>query len=385
MPEEKDTRLRVGFLTTELGVGGAEKVVFELARRLDRERFDVVGVWCLKPADGYYAGELSRFSIPFESAGIRGPADVPFKLRRLRRHLAAARLDLLNAHLFHASVAGRLASRAAGVRRLVVTHHFREKRWWRHMAERMLQRSPDAATAVSSGVAALVSSGLHLPLNSIRVIPNGVDVATIGEKVAGGRAEGRRRLRVPEGARLVGTVGRLTPEKDPLTLLEAFALLAREDDSLRLMYVGDGPLHEKVFKRIGVLGLRDRASIVGFLPDVPGALAAMDFFALASRIEGHPLALLEAMAAGLPAAATDIAAVREILDGREGVMATCPPGKPELLAEALRKLLTDSDLAAAQASAARELVSEKFTVQRMVRDYEALFEELVANGSEAGK
>jgi glycosyltransferase involved in cell wall biosynthesis len=383
MSEEKSPRLRVGFLTTELGVGGAEKVVFELARRLDRERFDVVGVWCLKPADGYYAGELSRFGIPFESARIHGPLDVPFRLRRLRNHLAAARLDLLNAHLFHASVAGRLASRAAGVRRLVVTHHFREKRWWRHMAERMLQRSPDATTAVSSGVAEMVSSGLHLPLNSIRVLPNGVDVEDISRRVSAGRAEGRRRLRVPEGARLLGTVGRLIPEKDPMTLLEAFSILAREDESLRLMYVGDGPLHEKVFKRIGALGLRERASIVGFLPDVPAALAAMDAFALASRVEGHPLALLEAMSAGLPIVTTDIPAVREILGGREGVLGTCPPGSAESMADELRKVLADSDLATSRAAAARALVAENFTIERMVRDYEQLFEDLAAPGAGA--
>ncbi len=373
---------RVGLLTTELGAGGAEKVVFELANRLSRKRFEVVGVWCLKSADGYYAGELSRVGIPCWGAGARHAGDL-LALRALRKQLQAARLDLLNAHLFHAAMAGRLVARRAGVRSLVVTHHFHERRAWRHFAERLWLGRAQAVTAVSRSVANSLAAGLRIAPEEVRVLPNGVDLAAIEAKVPSGRAEARRRLRLPTEARVVGTVGRLSPEKDPLTLLEAFARLAAEDQSLRLIYVGDGPLHEKLFKRIGALGLRERAQIIGFWADVPAALAAMDIFALSSLTEGHPLALLEAMGAGLPVAASRIPAVLEILGPTGEGALTFTAGRPEELATELGKLLKDRDLAARTGSAGKAAVRRNFTVARMIGNYEDLFAELLSLPEEA--
>ncbi len=368
---------RVGFLTTEFGAGGAEKVVFELARGLDRNRFELAGVWCLGPTEGFYAGEFERAGIHHAGCGARGVIDVPWALLRLSRQLRDARLDLLNAHLFHASLAARLMARGAGVGQLVVTHHFSEQRAMRHRAERFLGGRAQAVTAVSATVAELLSSKQGLPLASVRVIPNGVDHEAIAAGVVGNRLEARRRLRVPPDARVVGTVGRLVHEKDPLTLLEAFAQVAAKDPTLRLIYVGDGPLHEAVFNRIGELGLRERAAIVGFRADVPGALAAMDVFAVSSLTEGHPLALLEAMAAGLPIVASRIAAVAEVLGpGNEGAL-ICAPRRPEEFAAAIRKFLDDSDLAARHGAAARARVAECYSLERMLSGYERLFGELL--------
>jgi glycosyltransferase involved in cell wall biosynthesis len=368
---------RVGFLTTEFGVGGAEKVVFELARGLDRNRFELAGVWCLASAEGFYAGEFERMGIHHGGCGARGTIDAPWAVLRLRRILRDARLDLLNAHLFHASLAARLVARGAGVGQLVVSHHFNEQRAMRHRAERFLLGRAQALTAVSATVAELLSSKQRLAPAAVRVIPNGVDHEAIAARVRTSRLEARRRLRVPEDARLVGTVGRLVPEKDPLTLLEAFAQVAAEDPALRLVYVGDGPLHEVVFNRIGELGLRERASIVGFWTDVPGALAAMDVFAISSLSEGHPLALLEAMAAGLPIVASCIAAVEEVLGPEAESALICAPGQPVEFAVAIRKFLGDSDLAARSGAAARARVAQRYSLERMLSGYERLFAELL--------
>ncbi len=377
MPERSDGgKPRVGFLTAELGAGGAEKVVFELARRLDRKRFDVAGVWCLGPAEGYYAGELDRVGVPCRGCGARGAIDAPWAMWRLRSELGRAKLDLLNAHLFHASAAARLAA-GRRVSHLVVTHHFNETREMRFRLERMMGRRSSTVTAVSESVGDRVAQGLKLQPGAVRIIPNGVDLAAIGAKVPSARAESRRRLRVPDGARLIGTVGRLAPEKDPLTLLEAFAMLAREDAALRLVYVGDGELHEAVHRRICELGLGERASVVGFWSDVPLALAALDLFALTSVTEGHPLALLEAMGAGLPIVASRIPAVSEVLGAGEKGALTCSPGRPEQFAAAIRNLLDDSGLAAGCSSAARARAIDHYTVDTMLNGYEELFAELL--------
>jgi len=379
MPEEEDgrNRPRIGFLITELGAGGAEKVVFELARRLDRKRFDVAGVMCLGPAEGFYAGELDRVGVPVYGCGARGAIDAPWALLRLRKAIAGSKLDLLHAHLFHASAAAHMAAPRRRVPHLVVTHHFNEPREGRFRFERMVGRRPSAVTAVSRSVADRVARGLKLGSSAVRVIPNGVDAAAIESRARKARGEARRRLRLPEDVRVIGTVGRLSPEKDPLTLLEAFARLAREDQSLRLVYVGDGDLHEAVHKRIGELGLRERARVVGFWSDVPAALAALDVFVLTSITEGHPLALLEAMAAGRPVVASRIPAVLEVLGPVEEGALTCAPGSSEQFAAAIRKLLDDRVLAAGCAAAAAARVAGSYDMESMLEAYEGLFAELL--------
>jgi glycosyltransferase involved in cell wall biosynthesis len=370
--------IRVGFLTTELGGGGAEKVVCELARRLSRERFEVAGIWCLGPADGFYAGELTRTGLSVWGAGIRGVWSAPAGLLALRARLRSARLDLLSAHLFHASLAGRILAGRSPATALVVTHHFPESRAWRHALERWCPGKASRLSAVSATVAGAVASGLRVPRESVRVVPNGVDASAFEPGRPAARSEARRRFGLPEDCRVIGTVGRLVDHKDPLALLEAFAPLAREDPGLRLLLVGEGPLGEQVRRRAESLAVGRSVVLAGFVPDVPACLAAMDVFAMPSRREGQGLALREALAAGLPAVATRIPAFEETAGPSGVAVLLVPPGDGAALTSALRSLLADRELAGRLAGAGRDLVRERFPIERMVAGYEELFAEAVS-------
>ncbi len=390
MPENEDPSLsgkareplpRVGFVTTELGAGGAEKVVCELARRLPRDRFEVAGVWCLAPADGFHAEVLVGAGIPVRGAGIRGILGAPSGLLRLRSGLRGAGLDLLSAHLFHAGLAARLAVTGRPAPRLVVTHHLPEVRGWRHRVERHWPGRVAAYTAVSATVAGSMVEGLGLPPGSVRVIPNGVDAGAFARDMLPERSAARRRLGLPEGARVVGAVGRLVPEKDPLALLEAFAILAAQDPELHLLWVGDGPLRGEIRQRGESLGLAGRVALAGFLPDVREGLAAMDAFAMPSRSEGQGLALLEALAAGLPAVATDIPAFRETAGDPGRAARLVSPGDAAGMAGALRSILADAQQARQLGEAGRALVRERFPIDAMVGGYADLFAGVLAGRS----
>jgi glycosyltransferase involved in cell wall biosynthesis len=139
---------------------------------------------------------------------------------------------------------------------------------------------------------------------------------------------------------VVGTVGNLTLKKDHRTLLAAFAQLVGAEGRARLVLVGAGPLEDALRTYAAQLGVSDQMVFAGSRGDVPDLLSAFDVFALSSRYEGLPIALIEAMAAGLPVVATDVGGVAEVVDdGRNGYLVE--EGDPSALATRLAKLLAD--------------------------------------------
>ncbi len=375
----KESRpVRVGFLSTELGGGGAEKIICELARRLPNSDFEVAGVWEVSDSRGLYARKMSEEGIALSSLGVKNFLGLPGALSRLRSELEEANVDVLNAHLFHAALLGRRVCRGQGPA-LVVSHHFNETRKWRFALERLAGGSPAAVTAVSGQVAARVSAGLHLAPGTVQVIANGVEQEQFSrpdlEKVAGLRRE----LGCGASGRIIGALGRLVKEKDPQTLLKAFALLAAEHQDAVLVYFGDGPLRSVLEAAVGDLNLSGRVFLPGFVDDVSTALGAIDVFVTSSVTEGHPLALLEAMAAGRPIVASDIVAHSEIVNppgnagDAEQVFKTFNPGDSSAAALEIGKCLNDIELSVEMGRRAAAIVSSRYGIEPMVEEYRRVF------------
>jgi glycosyltransferase involved in cell wall biosynthesis len=227
----------------------------------------------------------------------------------------------------------------------------------------MLRRSFDALVAVSDDVRDHYSEIVGPGRAAIAVVPNGLPFATL---LATARAADpvavRRRHGVPDGARLVVTVGRLAPEKDHHTLLAALARLSTTGDGSRppwfVVIAGDGPLDGELRATAARLGVADRVRFAGRLstPDVLALLGTADIFVLPSRHEGHPVALAEAMACGLACTGSDTTGIRDLLiEGRTGRLH--PPGDPAALATVLDDLLADDAQRAALGAAAPTAVA----------------------------
>ena len=174
---------------------------------------------------------------------------------------------------------------------------------------------------------------------------------------------------------LVIGVGRLAAPKDPLTLVEALQRLER--GSFRALLVGDGPLREDVTAAVHGAGLEDDVVLAGERRGLGALLAGADVFVLASRSEGLPISVLEAMAAGLPVVASDVGGVAEaVVDGKTGLLV--PPGDSGALAEALHALLGDPASRRTMGAAGRARARAHFDLPRFRDDHVALYERVLA-------
>src|SRR3990172_10037066 len=222
--------LRVMQLITELRPGGAERVVYELARRLPRERF-AVEVCSLRPASGAVAEWLRAAAVPVHSLEMKAKLDLraPGRLVRLLRERRTA---LLHTHLFHANVLGRAAARRLGGVRVLGTLHIVERRFrpWHFWLDRWTLGRDEVEVCVSEAVRDFTHRRAGIPLAQLRTIPNGVDLVRFRACAAARRrGETAAALRAVLGlaprATLALAVGRLEPQKGYADLVDAWAQL----------------------------------------------------------------------------------------------------------------------------------------------------------------
>lgn len=222
--------------------------------------------------------------------------------------------------------------------------------------------------------------GTGVRLRRWRVVHNGVDLAEF-QNVPGARTRIRAELGLPDDAFVVALLGRIVPWKGHEMFLDALERLLPEHPQMMGCIVGEGwrghDFEQRLRARVDSGPLKGRVIFAGFRPDVPALLQSVDALAHTS-IEPEPFGrvIVEAMAARLPIVATAAGAVLEILeDGRTGLLV--PPGNAAALAQALHRLMSDPDLGQRLATAARQEVETRFTVQQYVAGVQAVYEELL--------
>jgi glycosyltransferase involved in cell wall biosynthesis len=340
--------------------------------RYDAARFDVglVGLKHPEPATRWLADQ----GLPVHHLGRHR-----FDPRILRDLVVLARgrgTRILHVHGYAAADFGRVAARLAGTG-LVLHEHFADPAMpaYQGLADRALASLTDRAIAVSHSTREFLVRERFVPPDRVRLIWNG---APLDEFAPAGPHRGRRVRRdlgLPEGALVVGSIGRLNAQKGHRFLLEAAAPLCRRRRNLRVLVVGDGDLMEDLRGQASTLGIADRVVFAGHRTDVPDVLAALDVFCISSLYEGTPLALFEAMAAGRAVVSTAVDGCREVLeDGESGLLV--PPGDAGALEAALDRVLGDPGLRDALGRGALE-ASRAYDVRSCVAQMEALYDEIL--------
>lgn len=357
-------------VTYSLGVAGSELVARDLALRLHSSALHCSV--CAVDFGGPLADDLTHAGIPALVMGRRPGFDWRLVVRfyTLFRRM---RPDIVQTHHLGQLVYAGPGARLAGASLVHVEHEYfslmgaRSRRLMASLG-RLCQRF----VAVGEEVRAFLVKEIGLPADRVRVIANGIDLDAYPCHPPGSRAD----LGLPDGVRLVGCVARLEVDKAHETLLSAFAAGLAHDRAVHLVLVGDGSLRGSLGERARALGLAERVHFLGVRRDVPTLLPHLDVFVLPSLREGLPVALLEAMAAARPIVATGVGEVsRVVLDGDTGL--SVAPGDPDALGRALRRLLDDRALASRLGCAARRHVETHFSLDRTVRGYREVYEELL--------
>lgn len=325
-----------------LGVGGAEVLAARLARQM-RDTFRFVFV-CLDEL-GTLGEELRAEGFPVRVLGRRPGADWTCT-QRLADLLRRERVDLLQAHQYTPFFYGLTARLLYRRPPILFTEHGRAfpdyPRPKRMIANRLLLERRDRVVGVGQAVCQAVIHNEGIPARRVAVIYNGINLAAFADGVAQ-RDVIRQALGVGDRDFVMILVGRLDPLKDHATAIRTLEEVRRRRPDARLVLVGDGPERGRIESVIARQQLAPYVRLLGLRSDVARLLSAADLFLLTSVSEGIPLAVIEAMAAGLPVVATHVGGVGEVVqDGETGLLA--PSGDPAAVAGQVLRIAADPAL-----------------------------------------
>lgn len=384
-PSPRDGVPLVVHVVDSLGVGGMENGLVNIVNATPGHRYRHAIV-CLREA-----GPMAERLRPDAGCAVhvlgKRPGKDPAAYGRLWRLLRALRPDVV--HTRNLPAADMVVPAfAAGVPVIVHGEHGRDaieetganRRY--NLLRRLVEPAVDHYIALSREIEDWLTGRVGLPASKVGRIINGVDARRFHPAAAGTRAltGAPPGFAGPEQV-VFGTVGRMAEVKDQPTLARAFVrLLDRVPDGrrrLRLVLVGDGPLRRECATILAEGGATDLAWLPGGRDDVPAVLRGLDVFVLPSRTEGICNTILEAMATGLPVAATAVGGNGELVaDGETGMLV--PRLDPDRLADAMAAYATEPGLRRAHGAAGRARVEAEFALERMVDRYLGTYDRLLA-------
>ena len=372
VPESSSTvPVRVAWLIKGLGPGGAEQLLVSSARVADHARFQYHAAY-VRPDKDQLVAQLAASGVAATllGGGRFGQLVWPWRLRRF-----ITGFDVVHAHSPLVAGVTRVAARTIPSGRRPSTVSTEHNVWGNFSWPTRILNAVSAGLdgrrwAVSEEVRRSMWPRLRA---GTEVLVHGIVQADLPPS-EGTRERVRTELGIPDGAVVAMTVANLRREKDYPNLLHAVHLALARETRLVVLAVGQGPLADEVRDLHRELGLGERVRLLGYRSDVRDLLAAADLFVLGSAFEGLPVSIMEAMAAGLPVAATAVGGVPEaVVDGETGILV--PPRDPDALADAMARLATDPGLRSRMGATARRRAT-LFDIRAAVDEEQRAYAEL---------
>lgn len=382
-------KIKVLMLINSLVPAGAESLLLDIARHIDKDRFEISV--CYIEDDDTLARDFENLGVPVVGLRTRRKPDIKAVLG-LYRVFKEMDIDILHTHLPYAGVLGRIVGRLAGVPRIISTQHNVPGAFHKQtlIADRLTLPLADVVTAVSEPVEEAFFGESHpfsvdLFEKGVKTctIYNGVDLGLIDEALEKtDRRQKKKEFRLGIDDPVVGIVARFVAWKGHKDLIEAMATVVKQQPDAKLLVVGWGEIEGELKALTGKLNLEENVIFAGRREDVYEILSIMDLFVLPYRYEGLfkgggvGIAIMEAMAAKRPVITTNVPGISSaVINNQTGSIV--PQRNPAALAEAILVLLENPQEATRLGKGGRKLIEEKFTIQATVAQYEALYEALV--------
>lgn len=375
MPYKSD-KIRVLELIHTLETGGAQKVIVNLIRGIDKERFDV-STACMQKKGPVYDEIITlgakAFHVPKTCR-----LDIQI-VSRLQRFIENGQFDVVHTHNFSAGLWGRIATLRIKKNRPAIVHteHGRRSKieYWRKVISQKLAMRTDCIIAVSDETRDYLVKQVGQPSENIVVLKNGIDINHLLSTKDTEVSQINSILKSNPDARFIVNVSALTEVKDHATLLRAFKFLKDKFENAYLLLVGDGHLRLDLQKLALSLDIDKDVIFMGERHDISAILNKCDIFVLSSRNEGHPISLLEAMSMGVVPVATDVGGIPELIENTVNGL-TVPPGEPSLLADAIKIALENKDLYHEWSAKSQEIVFSEYTAEIMAKKHEEIYSNL---------
>ena len=378
------SKIKILHVITHLPIGGAQDNTLYTVELLDKEKYDI-SLCC------NLDGELVERAKKVEAVKL---FDIPFlgrevsPYRDIRAFLSLYKLfkeeDFTIIHT-HSSKAGLLARLAAVLNKTPIVIHtihgfaFNDfmnmfKKNFFIYVEKLLAKWTDVLITVSNLNKKKIIDLNIAHENKIKNIYSGIDLSLFTNKR---NDDFRKELNLENDHLLLGSVGRLSDQKDPITMIEAFGIISKPFPNAHLALVGDGKLKGKILEKIDQLKLNDRIHLTGNKNNPWSVYHSMDLFIMSSIYEGLGRSITEALSCGVPVVCTDVEGVPEIVrDNITGILV--PPKDSNKLADGIIRTLNDMETAKKMAEEGRRFVNDNFDVNKMVNDIDSLYNTLTS-------
>lgn len=367
----KKNKIKVLFAIGNLNMGGAEKLVTNQLKNLDKNRFEL-HLCTLFPHGQYnYADLITRLPDAFyHKFCFKGPWDLVSWLK-VFLFLRRGRFDIICTHLFEANFIIRFLNLFTGVRTVFIFEHniYWQKQWWKILADRWLAKKTAKIFVDSQAILDFTAKQEKINRQKFAILPYPIELI---EKKDYNVSKIKQEFGLPADSFVVGSVARFVKQKGQIYLLKAAAkILERiKQPDVYFLLVGYGPMEAELRQLVQSLNIKSRV-IISPAKDIKDILPIIDIYVISSLWEGQPIAMLEAMAAGRPVVATKVGGIPEILvEGKNGLLAEAK--EENSLAEKIITLLENEELRASISQEAR-LTAAGFSLPVYIKKLEEYF------------
>jgi glycosyltransferase involved in cell wall biosynthesis len=375
--------IRILQLHDSAGMYGTESVIINLSKALSKTYYEpIIGCMTKKHGTKPLLGDTAETSdLKTRYFPMKYKFD-PLTVRQIVTMVKESGVRLIHCHGYKSNLVGLICAKMTRISIITTNHLFppmplndKKLQMYSKLDAHYTMKRLDKVVAVSEDIKAkLAHAGIHR--TKIKVIENGIDLEPLQQGSEAERTRARQSLGVQEGSFVIGTLGRLTPQKAHDVLLEATKQLLEKNNLLTVIIAGDGPLEAQLKIYAEQLNISHAVKFLGFRKNIAELLQTMDLFVLSSVDEGLPMALLEAMAMKVPAIATEVGDVPKVIRNMEtGILVK--PNDATMLAEGFAYLINNNEHRAVMAANAYENVKQYHSKEAMCAKYCEVYDEVL--------